>query len=400
MSAFSRLASALRSLPSWAARYIDNRLAAIEASVAGLAADGTFTMASAAAFKAVYVSAADTVALADADASGKKMPVGITTDAPTPTTAVVRFVGLLTGAGSFTAGAPQYLSTTAGALTETPPAAPNATPIAIAINTTDLLVLGPLGAVFDTLRSTSANLGASLISIQDALTLITATTVEGALAELAQFKADLGSIANGKGASLVAIEDAGTFTAAADVEAALAEIYQHILTAQAPILIPLGGWREVDASGDVANTAGGAGVLSSNTTPILRGDTAESWEISWAATNQDPIQFATSLPPDFDGTANATLDLWVYTDNAGGGGIDAATFTVETGWDDGALVSDTATDGTPATSWHKITTTIAAADIPDAPSNLSIALTPAAHANDPIQLVGARLNYKRKLLTS
>ena len=33
MSAFSRLASGLRSLPSWAARYLDNRLAAIEDSV-------------------------------------------------------------------------------------------------------------------------------------------------------------------------------------------------------------------------------------------------------------------------------------------------------------------------------------------------------------------------------
>ncbi len=211
MSAFSRLASGLRSLPSWAARYIDNRLAAIEDSVAGLSADGTFTMASAAAFKPVYISAANTVALADADASGKKMPIGITVSAPTGSTAVVRFIGLVTGAGSFTAGAPQYVSTTAGALTETPPASPNATPIAIAINTTDLLVLGPLGAVFDTLRSVTANLGASLVGIEDSATRITATTVEGALAELAaKFAAGLvpaiaklqiatGTIASGEG---------------------------------------------------------------------------------------------------------------------------------------------------------------------------------------------------------
>ena len=211
MSAFSRLASALRSLPSWGARYLDNRLAAIEDSIAGLASDGTFTMSSAAANKVVYVSAADTVALADADASGKKMPIGITVSAPTGSTAVVRFVGLITSAGSFTAGALQYVSTTAGALTETAPAAPNATPIAIAINTTDLLVLGPLGAVFDTLRSVVANLGASLIGIEDSASRITATTVEGALAELAaKFAAGLvpaiaklqiatGTIASGEG---------------------------------------------------------------------------------------------------------------------------------------------------------------------------------------------------------
>lgn len=211
MSAFSRLASALRSLPSWGARYLDNRLAAIEDSIAGLASDGTFTMSSAAAFKVVYVSAADTVALADADASGKKNAIGITASAPTGSTAVVRFIGLLTGAGSFTAGALQYVSTTAGALTETPPTTPNATPIAIAINTTDLLVLGPLGAVFDTLRSVVANLGASLIGIEDSASRITATTVEGALAELAaKFAAGLvpavaklqiatGTIASGEG---------------------------------------------------------------------------------------------------------------------------------------------------------------------------------------------------------
>lgn len=184
MSAWSRLASFLRAAPTAAGKYLDARLAAIEDSVAGLSADGTFSMSSAAAFKVVYASAANTVALADADASGKKMPIGITVSAPTGATAVVRFVGLITGAGSFTAGAPQYASTTAGALTETPPTAPNATPIAIAINTTDLLVLGPLGAVFDTLRSVVANLGSDIIGYSDPSSKTTAATVATAIDEL------------------------------------------------------------------------------------------------------------------------------------------------------------------------------------------------------------------------
>lgn len=198
----------------------------------------------------------------------------------------------------------------------------------------------------------------------------------------------------------VAIADAGTFTATSTVETALQEIYQSLLTAQKSIPLSLYSFREVTAGGDVGNGAANGGILASDTTPIMRGDAAESAEISWAATNVDPISTHITLPTDFDDTANATLDLFVYTDNAGGGGIDAATFTVETGWDGGALVSDAATDGTPATTWHKITATIAAADIPAAAANLTIALTPAAHANDPIQLVGARLNYKAKLLTS
>jgi len=201
-------------------------------------------------------------------------------------------------------------------------------------------------------------------------------------------------------ASAVAITDTGAFTSAGDVEAALAEIYQHIKTAQASIPISLYDWREVSSAGDVGAIAANGGILASDTTPIMRGDAAESAEISWAATNADPISTHITLPTDFDGTANATLDLFVYTDNTGGGGVDAATFTVETSWDGGALVSDAATDASPLATIHKITATIAAADIPDAAAILTIALTPAAHANDPTQLVGARLNYKRKLLTS
>lgn len=153
--------------------------------------------------------------------------------------------------------------------------------------------------------------------------------------------------------------------------------------------------RETTSGGDVANAAGNGGLLASDTTPILRGDSTNSQEVSWAAGNADVVMLTTTLPPDVDGGQNVTLDLWVYTDNSGGGGIDAATFTVQTNWDGGAAVSDTATDGSPATSIHKITATIAASDVPATPSLLTILLTPAAHAADPVQLVGARLNYTR-----
>lgn len=201
-------------------------------------------------------------------------------------------------------------------------------------------------------------------------------------------------------ASDVAIADAGTFTAQTTVEGSLQEIYQHLLSASTSIPISLMSFREATSGADVGDAAANGGILASDTTPILRGDANKSQEIAWAAGNADALACQITLPTDFDGTANATLDLFVYTDNAGGGGIDAATFTVESSWDGGATVSDTATDGSPATSIHKITATIAAADIPDTASIVSLLLTPAAHAADPTQLVGARLNYKRKLLTS
>lgn len=207
----------------------------------------------------------------------------------------------------------------------------------------------------------------------------------------------LASTANGAGASLVGIEDAGAFTSSANVEAALAEIYQHLKTAQQSIPIPLTAFREVDSNGDVGNTAANGGLLASDTTPIFRADAAESLEINWAAGNSDIISAQLTLPTDFDGSANATLDLWIY----GAGTTDAGTFSVLTSWDGAAQVTDTADDSaTKSTSVHKITATIAAADIPDTAHRVSIQLVLGTHATDAINLVAARLNYKRKLLTS
>lgn len=170
----------------------------------------------------------------------------------------------------------------------------------------------------------------------------------------------------------------------------------HSSLGQGSIVFSLNDFREVSAAGDVSNIAANGGLLASDTTPILRGDTLESQEIAWAAGNADIVLAHTTLPADFDGTSDAYLELWVYTDNTGGGGIEAASFTVETSWDGGAIVSDAATDGTPAVTIHKVTATIAAADIPNAPSFLTVMLTPGTHANDPTQLVAARLTYKRK----
>jgi hypothetical protein len=161
------------------------------------------------------------------------------------------------------------------------------------------------------------------------------------------------------------------------------------------IALPLFSWREVDSSGDVGNIAAIGGVLASNSTPILRADAAESPEISWAATNADPIAIHTPLPPDFSGASDVLFEAWVYTDNAGGGDIEAASFTLESTFDGGALVSDALTDATPAATVHKVTATIAKADVPDTASYATFYLTPGTHANDPIQLVSARLRYRR-----
>lgn len=186
-----------------------------------------------------------------------------------------------------------------------------------------------------------------------------------------------------------------------EVRNGLVYVFQgpHVVASRqgmASILLSLNDFREVSSGGDVGAITANGGILASDTTPILRGDALESQEISWAAGNSDIIGLQLTLPSDFDGNQPATVDLFVYTDNTGGGGIEAASFTVETGWDGVALVSDAATDSVPAVTYHKITATIAAADIPSAPNVLTLMLTPGTHANDPIQLVGARINYARR----
>lgn len=368
MSAFSRLASALRSLPSWAARYIDNRLAAVEASIAGLASDGTFDMASAAAFKPVYIDSADHVALADADASGKKMPIGITVSAPTGSTAVVRFVGIITGAGSFTAGAAQYVSTTAGALTEMPPTAPNATPIAIAINTTDLLVLGPLGAVFDTLRNVAS-------------------------AEL--------------GANLIGYDDSGSKTTAATVADALDELYVDGTSALGKIDLPPSSWYLLTGAPLAVFADAEAAVPGSDF------DSSKCFCIRWNDhATPNAITRSFDMPPDMNTAVNPVFHARVAkvgaTNNAGNtttldvglfNQVDAATINADS--DFGGTTSALVPDATTLTI-QNLTLTITATDLAAHPASATITMKPTAGTldTDDLLFVDAYILYTRKLRTS
>lgn len=162
--------------------------------------------------------------------------------------------------------------------------------------------------------------------------------------------------------------------------------------------LDLGDFREVSGAGAVAATAAGAGVLSSDTTPVFGAlATTEAWAIIWAAANSDIIQVSKALPEDFDGSEDALLDLEVETDNTGGGSIEAASFTALTSWNNGAQVSDSVVDSIPATTVHQITARISSLDMPNTPRFMNLQLVPGTHANDPIHLVSARLRYLPKL---
>lgn len=254
-----------------------------------------------------------------------------------------------------------------------------------------------LAEIMSLLASTANTEGASLVGVENAGGKFVGADVEACLGETA-LTTELAAIGAGvSGASLVGVEDAGTFTTAADVEACLAELYRHIISSKAPLVCSLYDLREVSAAGDVGNIAGGCGILGSDTTPILRGDAAESQEVYWAAGNSDIVACQKTFGDDFDDTKDVTVSLWVYTDNTNN---DPATFSVESSWDGGALVVDSALDAAPAGAVHKITATIAAGDIPASAQRLTLILTPPAHAADGIGLVGYRIDYGRKLLTS
>lgn len=166
--------------------------------------------------------------------------------------------------------------------------------------------------------------------------------------------------------------------------------YEHRKAVQ----LSLHDFREVTSAGAVSNIAGNGGILASDTTPIMgAAATSEAMIINWAAGNSDIIQCSVALPPDFSGKDDVLCELWVLTDNAGGGGIEAGTFSVLTSWDNGAQVTDTATDDVPAITSHKITARISAGDIPDFPSFVNIQLVLGTHANDPVHLLAGRLTY-------
>lgn len=196
-------------------------------------------------------------------------------------------------------------------------------------------------------------------------------------------------------ASSILVVDSGGFTSADDVEEALAEIYQHLKSTQVVVPIPLASLREVDANGDVGNSDANGGVLASNTTPILRSGTTESFELFWAASNVDVVSVGVTLPADLDDTADAYVDLYVQANTTD----QAPWFTVGSSWQAGTQVTDAATAVT-ATTLQTITATIASGDIPAGVTFVTLQLTPDAHGTSAFQLHGARLRYKGKLRTS
>lgn len=192
-------------------------------------------------------------------------------------------------------------------------------------------------------------------------------------------------------ASAISVADAGTFTAQDEVEAALQEIYQHLISIQKFIPIPLTSWMLSDGTNTV--TFGGPA-----TDPILdmaNGDTDSALRWAWVATSVVAIIVQVPLPPDIDVTKDLVLHLLTKKD------ADANTVTLAS--DVYFMDGDTKVEDVTATiaqAFGETIITIAASDIPAGAQTITIELTPSAHAGDALYVQGSWLEYTSKLLTS
>lgn len=199
-------------------------------------------------------------------------------------------------------------------------------------------------------------------------------------------------------AATVSYADASGFTSAADVEAALDELYQHVLSAQNFINLPLDGFKET-TNFDVANIAANGGVLASDTTPIrdaINAATDGCQRLLWASSNNDQVVCQVALPPDLDVTADIVLHVRIMSE----GTTNAVGFTVDSFFNEGdtKVVDTTTTNQT--TDWLEKIAVIGNADIPAGAQTLTIGLTPVAHTTDEISMSAAWLEYTKVILTS
>jgi hypothetical protein len=159
------------------------------------------------------------------------------------------------------------------------------------------------------------------------------------------------------------------------------------------IPLPLALAREM-SSNDFINTAGDAGVLSKNTTPILErinGATDKKARIAWAASNSDEIVWDITYPPDLDDTAAVTVKFIALMAGATDTPVVAVSYfegvgDTNAGGNSGALSAAAQT----------LSVAIAAADVGAAPNAASIGFVPGAHTTDALYLLGAWLEYTRK----
>ena len=193
-------------------------------------------------------------------------------------------------------------------------------------------------------------------------------------------------------ADAISIADVGTFTAQTEVEGALQEIYRDLISAQKVIPVPIGAFTREDGTALTKFTAGA--------TPGFQQLANKEVVLAWDG-NATPEGAAIVIPfvdPGIDATKNAVVHILARM----AGATDTPVIAMEAYF--GAGDTDCAGTDPEVTSatLAEYTMTIAAADVPAAPSSLTLILTPTAGqmGTDELYIYAIWLEVTSKLKTS
>jgi len=215
-----------------------------------------------------------------------------------------------------------------------------------------------------------------------------AATADGDVVEWVQF------IVVGNTAAGTSLADSGGFTGQTTAEAAIAEIYQHLVTAQATIGIPLGAITREDGTAltKQATTVAGYEQLADKETVIT---------IPVDCSAGESLGFSVAVPQDLDDTAALTIhalvgkaaDLDVLT-------LDCEAYQVGVGDLANTDMNDTAAQTIVATGTELVFSCGATAVLA-APGAISVVLAlGGTNDGDAVNIYGVWIEYKRKILTS
>lgn len=195
-------------------------------------------------------------------------------------------------------------------------------------------------------------------------------------------------------AATVSIADAGLFTTETTVEAALQEIYQHLVTAQGTIPVPLGAITQEDGTALLkqATTVAGYEQLANKETVIT---------IPINCSAGENLGFSIPVPQDLDDSE----DITVHVIAAKAADLDALTLDCEVymnGPGDlaNADIQDTAAQAIVAAG-TELVFTCGADGVLAAPAAISVVLAlGGANDGDAVHIHGAWIEYKKKILAA
>lgn len=191
-------------------------------------------------------------------------------------------------------------------------------------------------------------------------------------------------------ASAISFADSGSKTAATEVDAALDEIYVDLTSAAHVIPVDLGSVRKEDGT---ALTA-----LAADAVPGFTQLSNKEVVLAWAA-NATPLA-ASVVIPLVDPAINDAADIVVHYLARMGGATDTPVLAIEAyigAGDTDCMGTDDEIDG--GVTLTEYSSTIAAADVPAAPTSLTLILTPTAGqmGTDALYVYAIWLEVTRKL---